>query len=69
VKSCRHRRAGVAVPRWMRAHETVAAIAPDRWLGAIRGRLTRSRVLGTIDSRSRDGYDKRLRRTADYESA
>jgi hypothetical protein len=54
----------VAVPRWMRAYETVAAIAPDRWLGAIRGRLTRSRVLGTIDSQSRNAYDERLRRTA-----
>jgi short-subunit dehydrogenase len=64
VKSCRHRRAVVAVPRWMRAYETVAAIAPDRWLGAIRGRLTRSRVLGTIDSQSRNAYDERLRRTA-----
>jgi hypothetical protein len=48
----------------MRAYETVAAIAPDRWLGAIRGRLTRGRVLGTIDSQSRSDYDERLRRTA-----
>ena len=64
VKSCRHRRAVVALPRWMRAYESVAAIAPDRWLGAIRGRLTRGRVLGTIDSGTRSDYDERLRRTA-----
>lgn len=64
VKSCRHRRAVVAVPRWMRAYETVAAIAPDRVLGAIRGGLTRGRVLSTIDAESRTGYDERLRRAA-----
>jgi hypothetical protein len=64
VKSCRHRRAVVAVPRWMRVYETVAAIAPDGWLGAIRGRLTRGRVLGAIDSESRSDYVERLRRTA-----
>lgn len=62
VKSCRHRRAVVAVPRWMRSYETVAAIAPDRVLGAIRGRLTRDRVLARIDSESRTGYAERVRR-------
>jgi hypothetical protein len=64
VKSCRHRRAVVAVPRWMRAYETVAAIAPDGMVAAIRGRLTRGRVLRTIDAQSRSSYDERLRRAA-----
>jgi hypothetical protein len=48
----------------MRVYETVAAIAPDGWFGAIRGRLTRGGVLGAIDSESRSDYVERLRRTA-----
>jgi NAD(P)-dependent dehydrogenase (short-subunit alcohol dehydrogenase family) len=64
VRSCRHRRAVVAVPRWMRAYETVAAIAPDRMVSAIRGRLTRGRVLRTIDVESRRRYEERLQRGA-----
>jgi NAD(P)-dependent dehydrogenase (short-subunit alcohol dehydrogenase family) len=69
VRSCRHRRAVVAVPRWMRSYETVAAIAPDRLVGAIRGRLTRGRVLHTINSDRRVDYDARLRRAARDEGA
>jgi len=65
VKSCRHRRPVVAVPRWMRSYEMVAAVVPDRVLGAIRGRLIRDRVLATIDSESRSGYDERVRRAAE----
>ena len=65
VRSCRHRRALVAVPRWMRTYEALAAIAPDRLLGAARGRLTRSRVLRAIDAESRSGYDDRIRQTAE----
>jgi NAD(P)-dependent dehydrogenase (short-subunit alcohol dehydrogenase family) len=67
VRSCRHRRAVVAVPRWMRTYEAVAAIAPDRVVGAIRGRLTRGRVLRTIDNDRRSSYDKRLQRAAGNE--
>jgi NAD(P)-dependent dehydrogenase (short-subunit alcohol dehydrogenase family) len=69
VRSCRHRRAVVAVPRWMRTYETVAAIAPDRLVSAIRGRLTRGRVLRTIDNDRRTDYDERLRRAASREGA
>jgi NAD(P)-dependent dehydrogenase (short-subunit alcohol dehydrogenase family) len=65
VRSCRHRRAVVAVPRWMRTYEALAAIAPDRLLGAVRGRLTRSKVLRSIDAESRSGYDDRIRQTAE----
>jgi NAD(P)-dependent dehydrogenase (short-subunit alcohol dehydrogenase family) len=69
VRSCRHRRAIVAVPRWMRTYELVAAIAPDRMVSAIRGRLTRGRVLGSIDNDQRIGYDERVRRAATREGA
>jgi hypothetical protein len=52
----------VAVPGWMRSYETAAALVPDQLLGAIRGRLTRSRVLHTLDTSARADYDERIRR-------
>jgi short-subunit dehydrogenase len=61
VDSCRHRDAIVAVPRWMRSYETAAAVLPDRLLGAIRGPLTRDRVLHTLDTHARSDYDRRMR--------
>jgi len=61
VASCRHRDAIVAVPRWMRSYETAAAVFPDRLLGAIRGPLTRDRVLRRLDSKARSSYDQRVR--------
>ena len=61
VASCRHRGAIVAVPRWMRSYETAAAVLPDRLLGAVRGPLTRERVLRTLDTDARSGYDQRVR--------
>jgi short-subunit dehydrogenase len=61
VASCRHRDAIVAVPGWMRSYETAAAVLPDRLLGAIRGPLTRDRVLRTLDSDARSSYDERVR--------
>ena len=64
IASCVHRRAIVAVPGWMRAYEATAAVVPDRWLGAIRGRLTRDRVLHTLDTAARSGYDERVRNDA-----
>jgi short-subunit dehydrogenase len=63
VSTCTHRRAIVAVPRWMRAYELAAAAIPDRLLGAIRGQLTRERVLHTLDMTARSSYDERVRRT------
>jgi hypothetical protein len=36
-------------------------------VGAIRGRLTRGRVLRTIDNDRRNSYDKRLQRVAGNE--
>ncbi|MEI7545902.1 MAG: SDR family oxidoreductase [Mycobacteriaceae bacterium] len=64
VESCRTRPAIVAVPGWMRSYEAAAALTPDRLLGAIRGRLTRDRVLRTLDSKARAGYDERIRHDA-----
>lgn len=64
VESCRTRSAIVAVPGWMRGYEAAAALTPDRLLGAIRGRLTRDRVLRTLDSKARAGYDERIRHDA-----
>jgi hypothetical protein len=46
----------------MRSYELAAAVIPDRLLGAIRGRLTRHRVLHTLDTVSRAGYENRVRR-------
>jgi NAD(P)-dependent dehydrogenase (short-subunit alcohol dehydrogenase family) len=65
VDSCGSRPAIVAVPAWMRTYEPVSAIVPDRLLGAVRGRLTRDRVLKTLDTESRRGYDERVRRDAE----
>lgn len=62
VESCGSRTAIVAVPRWMRSYEAAAALLPDRMVGAIRGRLTRHRVLGILDTAARAGYDDRIRR-------
>lgn len=50
VDACTHRRAVVAVPRWMRAYEATAATVPDRLVAAVRGRLT---ARGAADSRHR----------------
>lgn len=61
VETCRHRRAVVAVPRWMRTYEAAAATVPDRLVAAVRGRLTRSRVLRTLDVEARSGYEARVR--------
>jgi short-subunit dehydrogenase len=61
VSTCTHRRAIVAVPAWMRAYELAAAAIPDRLLGAIRGQLTRDRVLRTLDTAARSGYEERVR--------
>jgi short-subunit dehydrogenase len=65
VASCGHRSAIVAVPGWMRSYEAVAALVPDRLLGAVRGRLTRDRVLHTLDTEARGAYEARVRRDAD----
>ena len=64
VATCRSRAAIVAVPGWMRSYEAVAALMPDKMVGAIRGRLTRDRVLHSLDSNARAGYDERIRREA-----
>lgn len=61
VDACTHRRAVVAVPRWMRAYEATAATVPDRLVAAVRGRLTRARVLRTLDTDARSGYETRVR--------
>lgn len=63
VTACAHRRAVVAVPAWMRAYEATAAALPDRVVAAVRGRLTRNRVLRTLDTVARAGYDGRVRDT------
>jgi hypothetical protein len=48
----------------MRSYEAAAALLPDRILGAVRGRLTRQRVLRTLDTTARSAYDERIRRDA-----
>lgn len=63
VAACAHRRAVVAVPAWMRSYEATAAALPDRLVAAVRGRLTRNRVLRTLDTVARAGYDGRVRDT------
>lgn len=62
VGTCRSRPAIVAVPAWMRSYEAAAALLPDITLGAIRGRLTRQRVLRSLDTTARAGYEERIRR-------
>jgi short-subunit dehydrogenase len=64
VASCEHRSALVAVPGWMRSYEAAAALVPDWLLGAVRGRLTRDRVLHTLDTAARGAYDARVSRAA-----
>ena len=64
VATCSTRTAVVAVPGWMRSYEAVAALVPDKIVGAIRGRLTRQRVLRTLDTGARARYDERIRRDA-----
>lgn len=64
VQTCQDRTAIVAVPGWMRSYEAAAALLPDRLLGAVRGRLTRQRVLRTLDTAARSSYDERIRRDA-----
>ena len=63
LATCTKRRPVVAVPGWMRAYEPTAALVPDRLLGAIRGRLTRGRVLHALDAAKRSVYDERVRRS------
>ncbi|MBX9639605.1 MAG: SDR family NAD(P)-dependent oxidoreductase, partial [Mycobacteriaceae bacterium] len=65
VESCASRRAVVAVPGWMRVYEAAAATVPDRLVAAVRGRLTRKRVLQTLDTGARSGYELRVRRAVD----
>jgi len=64
VETCRTRTAIVAVPPWMRSYEAAAALAPDRFIGAVRGRLTRDRVLRRLNASARAAYDERIRRDA-----
>lgn len=68
VQTCQDRAAIVAVPGWMRSYEAAAALLPDRVLGAVRGRLTRQRVLRTLDTTARSAYDERVRRDATADS-
>ncbi|MFB7719827.1 SDR family oxidoreductase [Nocardia sp. NPDC056100] len=65
VASCNHRRTIVAVPGWMRAYEIAAALLPDQLIAAVRGHLTRDRVLHRLDTPARGEYDARVRRDAD----
>lgn len=65
VATCRDRTAIVAVPGWMRSYEAASALLPDKVLGAIRGRLTRQRVLQKLDTGARADYDARIRRGAE----
>jgi NAD(P)-dependent dehydrogenase (short-subunit alcohol dehydrogenase family) len=65
VGSCTHRRAMVAVPGWMRVYEPVAGLLSDRLVGAVRGRLTRDRVLHSLDAATRARYEERVRRDAE----
>lgn len=61
VDACTHRCAVVAVPAWMRIYEATAATVPDRLVAAVRGRLTRRRVLQILDTEARSAYDARVR--------
>lgn len=61
VDACTHRRAVVAVPAWMRVYEATAATVPDGLVAAVRGRLTRRRVLQILDTEARSAYDARVR--------
>jgi short-subunit dehydrogenase len=61
VATCTHRRAVVAVPAWIRAYEATAAAVPDRLVAAVRGRLTRERVLQSLDIAARSAYETRVR--------
>lgn len=64
VETCRRRTAIVAVPGWMRSYEAASALVPDKVLGAVRGRLTRQRVLRSLDTGARAKYEERVRRDA-----
>jgi short-subunit dehydrogenase len=61
VATCAHRRAVVAVPAWVRVYEPTAGLVPDRLVAAVRGRLTRDRVLETLDTAARAAYEARVR--------
>jgi short-subunit dehydrogenase len=65
VATCAHRRAVVAVPAWMRAYEPTAALMPDFLVAAVRGRLARDRVLGTLDTAAQSAYTDRVRGAAE----
>ena len=64
VATCKGRPAVVAVPGWMRSYEAVATLVPDKMVGAIRGRLTRDRVLRS-STRPHERADERIRRDAE----
>jgi NAD(P)-dependent dehydrogenase (short-subunit alcohol dehydrogenase family) len=61
VATCTHRRPLLAVPAWIRAYEATAAAMPDRLVAAVRGRLTRERVLQSLDTGARSAYEERVR--------
>lgn len=61
VATCKHRRAVVPVPGWLRAYEPVAALTPPSLLSNLRGRLTRQRAIEQIDAEARAAYDARVR--------
>jgi short-subunit dehydrogenase len=65
VATCARRRAVVAVPAWVRAYEPTAGLVPDRLVAAVRGRLTRDRVLQTLDTAARSPYEARVRGLTD----
>lgn len=61
VKSCYSRAGVIPVPGWMRVYEPVAALAPASVFSSVRGRLTRSRAIDTVNSTARAAYDARVR--------
>lgn len=67
VKTCRTRAPVVRVPGWMRFYELLAALTPDRALGAGRRRLAADRLAG-IDLTERRSYQERIRQVAGSET-
>lgn len=64
VQSCCSREAIMAIPRWMRVYEPVAALTPDAVLGAIRGRIARKRAVESVDQGARAAYKDRVNKLA-----
>ena len=52
----------------MRSYELVSAAVPDRLVAAVRGRLTRDRVLQRLDTAARSVYAARVLRDADTDN-